>query len=291
MVVQHNMTAMNANRQLGITTSAQAKSSEKLSSGYRINRAGDDAAGLTISEKMRSQIRGLNKASDNAQDGVSLIQVAEGALSETHSILQRMNELATQAANDTNTTADRNAIQSEINQLTSEIDRIQSTTQFNTMNLIDGSYTAKNLQVGSLSGQAILVSIKNMNATSLFGGTNAAVSSVSDVNTENLKSYNNKLTVSSFDTAGSAMKSIQSAIALVSNQRSNLGAVQNRLEHTIANLDNISENTQSAESRIRDTDMAEEMVNYSKNNILAQAGQSMLAQANQSTQGVLSLLQ
>ncbi len=291
MVVQHNMTAMNANRQLGITTSAQAKSSEKLSSGYRINRAGDDAAGLTISEKMRSQIRGLNKASDNAQDGVSLIQVAEGALSETHSILQRMNELATQAANDTNTTADRNAIQSEINQLTSEIDRIQSTTQFNTMNLIDGSYTAKNLQVGSLSGQAILVSIENMNATSLFGGTNAAVSSVSDVNTENLKSYNTKLTVSSFDTAGSAMKSIQSAIALVSNQRSNLGAVQNRLEHTIANLDNISENTQSAESRIRDTDMAEEMVNYSKNNILAQAGQSMLAQANQSTQGVLSLLQ
>ena len=291
MVVQHNMTAMNANRQLGITTSAQAKSSEKLSSGYRINRAGDDAAGLTISEKMRSQIRGLNKASDNAQDGVSLIQVAEGALSETHSILQRMNELATQAANDTNTTADRNAIQSEINQLTSEIDRIQSTTQFNTMNLIDGSYTGKNLQVGSLSGQAILISIENMNATSLFGGTNGAVSSVADVNTTNLKSYNTKLTVSSFDTAGSAMKSIQSAIALVSNQRSNLGAVQNRLEHTIANLNNISENTQSAESRIRDTDMAEEMVNYSKNNILAQAGQSMLAQANQSTQGVLSLLQ
>ena len=291
MVVQHNMTAMNANRQLGITTSAQAQSSEKLSSGYRINRAGDDAAGLTISEKMRSQIRGLNKASDNAQDGVSLIQVAEGALSETHSILQRMNELATQAANDTNTTADRNAIQSEINQLTSEIDRIQSTTQFNTMNLIDGSYTGKNLQVGSLSGQAILISIENMNATSLFGGTNGAVSSVADVNTTNLKSYNTKLTVSSFDTAGSAMKSIQSAIALVSNQRSNLGAVQNRLEHTIANLDNISENTQSAESRIRDTDMAEEMVNYSKNNILAQAGQSMLAQANQSTQGVLSLLQ
>ena len=291
MVVRHNMTAMNANRQLGITTSAQAKSSEKLSSGYKINRAGDDAAGLTISEKMRSQIRGLNKASDNAQDGVSLIQVAEGALSETHSILQRMNELATQAANDTNTTADRNAIQSEINQLTSEIDRIQSTTQFNTMNLIDGSYTAKNLQVGSLSGQAILVSIENMNATSLFGGSNSAVSSVSDVNTSNLGSYNNKLSVSSFDNAGSAMKSIQSAIALVSNQRSNLGAVQNRLEHTIANLDNISENTQSAESRIRDTDMAEEMVNYSKNNILAQAGQSMLAQANQSTQGVLSLLQ
>lgn len=291
MVVQHNMTAANANRMLGVTTSAQAKSSEKLSSGYKINRAGDDAAGLTISEKMRSQVRGLNKASDNAQDGVSLIQVAEGALNETHSILQRMNELATQAANDTNTTADRNAIQSEINQLTSEIDRIQSTTQFNTMNLIDGSFTGKNLQVGSLSGQSIIISIKNMNSTSIFGGANASVASVADVNTNNMSSYNSNLSVSSFSNAGSAMKAIQSAIALVSNQRSELGAVQNRLEHTISNLDNISENTQSAESRIRDTDMAEEMVNYSKNNILAQAGQSMLAQANQSTQGVLSLLQ
>ena len=291
MVVQHNMTAANANRMLGITTGQQAKSSEKLSSGYRINRAGDDAAGLTISEKMRSQIRGLNKASSNAQDGVSLIQVAEGALNETHSILQRMNELATQAANDTNTTADRNAIQSEINQLTSEIDRIQSTTQFNTMNLIDGSFTGKNLQVGSLSGQKIEISIANMNSTSLFGGSNASVTAVSDVNTVNLKSYNSSLTVSSFETAGSTMKAVQSAIALVSQQRSDLGAVQNRLEHTIANLDNIAENTQSAESRIRDTDMASEMVEFSKNNILAQAGQSMLAQANQSTQGVLSLLQ
>ena len=164
MVVQHNLTAMNANRQLGITTGLQAKSSEKLSSGYRINRAGDDAAGLTISEKMRSQIRGLNKASDNAQDGVSLIQVAEGALNETHSILQRMNELATQAANDTNTTADRGAIQAEINQLTSEINRISSTTQFNTQNLIDGNFKGKSLQVGALSGQAITISIKAMSA-------------------------------------------------------------------------------------------------------------------------------
>ena len=291
MVVQHNLTAMNANRQLGITTGQQAKSSEKLSSGYRINRAGDDAAGLTISEKMRSQVRGLNKASTNAQDGVSLIQVAEGALNETHSILQRMNELATQAANDTNTTADRNAIQSEINQLTSEIDRIQSTTQFNTMNLIDGSFTGKNLQVGSLSGQKIEISIANMNSTSLFNGKNAEVKAVTDVNTSTLSSYNSKLSVSTFKAAGDSMKAIQSAIAKVSQQRSDLGAVQNRLEHTIANLDNISENTQAAESRIRDTDMAEEMVEFSKNNILAQAGQSMLAQANQSTQGVLSLLQ
>ena len=262
MVVQHNLTAMNANRQLGITTNAQAKSSEKLSSGYKINRAGDDAAGLTISEKMRSQIRGLNKASDNAQDGVSLIQVAEGALNETHSILQRMNELATQAANDTNTTADRSAIQSEINQLTSEIDRISSTTQFNTQNLIDGKFTKKSLQVGSICGQAITISIASMNA----GGIGAS-----------------DLCVSDFTNAGAAMSNIQGAISVVSEQRSYLGALQNRLEHTIANLDNISENTQSAESRIRDTDMAEEMVNYSKNNILAQA--------NQSTQGVLSLLQ
>jgi flagellin len=291
MVVQHNMTAMNANRMLGITTSAQAKSSEKLSSGYKINRAGDDAAGLTISEKMRSQIRGLNKASDNAQDGVSLIQVAEGALSETHSILQRMNELATQAANDTNTTADRNAIQSEINQLTSEIDRIQSTTQFNTMNLIDGSYSGKNLQVGSLSGQSIVISISNMDAKSLFGASNTTSQLNAGDNKTATTATNSKLFVSSYASAGSAMESIQSAIGLVSSQRSYLGAVQNRLEHTIANLDNISENTQSAESRIRDTDMAEEMVAYSKNNILAQAGQSMLAQANQSTQGVLSLLQ
>ena len=270
MVVQHNLTAMNANRQLGITTGAQAKSSEKLSSGYKINRAGDDAAGLTISEKMRSQVRGLNKASDNAQDGVSLIQVAEGALNETHSILQRMNELATQASNDTNTTADRSAIQSEVDQLTSEINRISSTTQFNTQNLIDGTFTKKSLQVGSICGQAITINIGSMNAGAI------GVSG---------------LKMTSFANAGKAMSQIQGAISKVSEQRSYLGALQNRLEHTIANLDNISENTSSAESRIRDTDMADEMVNYSKNNILAQAGQSMLAQANQSTQGVLSLLQ
>ena len=270
MVVQHNLTAMNANRQLGITTGQQAKSSEKLSSGYKINRAADDAAGLSISEKMRSQIRGLNKASDNAQDGISLIQTAEGALNEAHSILQRMNELATQAANDTNTTADRNAVQDELAALTSEIDRIASTTQFNTQNLLDGNFTGKNLQVGALEGQKISLTIATMDAEAL------SIDSIK---------------VSTFTTAGSAMTQIQHAISSVSKQRSALGAVQNRLEHTVANLDNVSENTSSAESRIRDTDMAEEMVNYSKNNILAQAGQSMLAQANQSTQGVLSLLQ
>ena len=273
MVVQLNMTAANANRMLGITTSAQAKSSEKLSSGYKINRAGDDAAGLTISEKMRSQVRGLNKASDNAQDGVSLIQVAEGALNETHSILQRMNELATQAANDTNTSVDRDAIKAEIDQLTSEIDRIQSTTQFNSMNLLDGTFSSKalKLQVGAMSGQSISVSIAKMSASKL------------QLTAANMK-------VSSFSGAGTAMKTIQAAIKTVSDTRSKLGAIQNRLEHTINNLNTTSENTQAAESRIRDTDMASEMVEYSKNNILAQAGQSMLAQANQQTQGVLSLL-
>ena len=269
MVVQHNLQAANTNRQLGITTGAQAKSTEKLSSGYRINRAGDDAAGLAISEKMRAQVRGLDKASTNAQAGISAIQTAEGALNETHSILQRMNELATQAANDTNTSTDRNQIQLEMDQLVSEIDRIQSTTQFNTQNLLDGSFTSKNLQVGALSGQSITLNISNMNASSL------GVSGVS---------------VSSFSSAGTAMSNIQKAIDSVSTQRATLGAVQNRLEHTIANLDTTSENTSAAESRIRDTDMAKEMVSYSKNNILAQAGQSMLAQANQSNQGVLSLL-
>lgn len=268
-VVQHNLTAMNAKRQLGVTNNGQAKASEKLSSGYRINRAGDDAAGLAISEKMRSQIRGLNKAAANAQDGISAIQTAEGALNETHSILQRMNELATQAANDTNTSTDRGQIQKEMDQLVSEIDRIRETTQFNTMNLLDGSFTGKSLQVGALQGQSISISISNMSASAL---------SVSG------------LSVSSNSAAGSAMSKIQSAIDSVSGQRANLGALQNRLEHTIANLDTTSENTSAAESRIRDADMAATMVEFSKNNILAQAGQSMLSQANQATQGVLAIL-
>lgn len=270
MVVQHNMTSLNANRQLGITVNNQAKATEKLSSGYKVNRAGDDAAGLTISEKMRSQIRGLNKASTNAEDGISAIQTAEGALNEAHEILQRMNELATQAANDTNTTSDRTAIQKEINALTSEINRISSTTQFNTMNLLDGTFTGKNLQVGALNGQTIAISIDAMDATSLGVGS---------------------LNVDSNTKAGTAMSAIQAAISTVSTQRSALGALQNRLEHTVKNLDTTAENTQAAESRIRDTDMADSMVEYSKNNILQQAGQSMLAQANSANQGVLSLLQ
>ena len=269
MVVQHNLSAMNTSRQLTGVQSALSKSTEKLSSGYRINRAGDDAAGLSISEKMRSQIRGLNRASDNAQDGISLIQVAEGALNETHSILQRMDELATQAANDTNTTTDRTAIQAEIDQLVEEIDRIQSTTQFNSMNLLDDTFKNKNLQVGALKDQKIAISIGKMDAATI--GVDA-------------------IDVSSFDEAGTAMEAIQAGIDKVSTQRSKLGALQNRLEHTINNLDTTAENTQAAESRIRDTDMADEMVKFSKNNILSQAGQSMLAQANQANQGVLSLL-
>ncbi|MDY3991289.1 MAG: flagellin [Lachnospiraceae bacterium] len=462
MVVQHNMQAANANRMLGLTVNSQQKSTEKLSSGYRINRAADDAAGLAISEKMRSQIRGLDRASTNAQDGISVVQTAEGALNEVHSMLQRMNELATQAANDTNTSQDRSQIQLEVDQLTSEIDRVSSTTQFNTMNLLDGNFTGKNLQVGSLSGQTIELNIGEMSAKGLgiadakrkataddkTGKQHGHVASVSgklkatdvtfdttaatgkitandikwtgdnpaaamtlkydpvnkswhDANDPTSTDVSSKITiaagyipkdgsatitvgttgavtgatnfqkggadfaitditgtigddvkdgiytydttdskwkdasgaeatlgisfatgksaangatitvtghkdeikvgddivtgknldVTTHDGAEAAMQSVQDAIDKVSTQRANLGAVQNRLEHTIANLDNVSENTQSAESRIRDTDMAKEMLAYSKNNILAQAGQSMLAQANQSNQGVLSLLQ
>lgn len=273
MVVQHNLTAMNANRQLAITAGSQAKSTEKLSSGFRINRAADDAAGLTISEKMRSQIRGLDQSSINAQDGISLIQTAEGALNETHSILQRMNELAVKASNDTNQSIDRTAIQKEITALGTEIDRIACTTQFNKKNLINGSVKSLNLQIGANQGQKINIAICAMNASNI-----------------GLGKAGSGLVMSSFAKAGSAITKIQSAINKVSSQRSGLGAIQNRLEHTIANLDVASENASAAESRIRDVDMAKEMVNYSKNNILAQAGQSMLAQANQSTQGVLSLL-
>jgi flagellin len=274
MVVQHNLSAMNANRQLGITGTQLQKSTEKLSSGYRINRAADDAAGLSISEKMRNQIRGLNKASDNAQDGISLVQTAEGALNEVHSMLQRMSELAVQAANGTNQTVDRESINDEIEQLKSEITRVGTTTQFNKMNILTGSFTGKELQVGANQNQVITVSIDKITASGI-GVSKVDLSSIS---------------VTTASKAQSAIFNIQKAITSLSKTRSKLGAIQNRLEYTVNNLDNISENTQSAESRIRDTDMADEMVAYSKNNILQSAGQSMLAQANQSTQGVLSLL-
>ena len=458
MVVQHNMQAANANRMLNVTTSAQSKSTEKLSSGYRINRAADDAAGLTISEKMRKQIRGLDQASTNAQDGVSSVQTAEGALTEVHSMLQRMNELATQAANGTNSKdSDRQAIQDEIDQLTTEIDRVSETTKFNETYLLKGEAGTKTINMkahdaglkGTLTdngdGTATFVmdSLKDGDSVSIGGKTYTIGSKKDDV-VAKITAAGQKFTVNGQeittvdtytdkdtdqkagkytvadakalvkdgatvklgtdeykvmtdndtngiddtdasviskdvayglalkellaanqigDTKGSArvadagakadgsfkittgqaevanslsfslhvgadadmtnkiqvnidamdsaslgikglnvkdasgnaatyaVDAISDAISKVSSQRSSLGAVQNRLEHTINNLDNVVENTTTAESRIRDTDMAEEMVNYSKNNILAQAGQSMLAQANQSNQGVLSLLQ
>ena len=447
MVVQHNMQAANANRMLNVTTSAQSKSTEKLSSGYRINRAADDAAGLTISEKMRKQIKGLDRASTNAEDGVSAVQTAEGALTEVHSMLQRMNELATQSANGTNSNTDRKAIQDEIDQLTTEIDRVSETTKFNETYLLKGDGAEKEHNVNAHDagldgvtltdkGDKVEVTLKTLNAgdkisiagknytigatpdeaKALYakakagekvtvGGTTYEIAAKTDaakgqitiaeldqkiakgttveygnkkvhvvdktagiddndssiitaakayeletaeivkassigtdtaatttagatadkftltkgkVNYNDALSFNlhvgadadmtNKITVNidSMNSAGLGVKGIKAdteqdatyaidaiadAISTVSSQRSSLGAVQNRLEHTINNLDNVVENTTSAESRIRDTDMAEEMVNYSKNNILAQAGQSMLAQANQSNQGVLSLLQ
>ena len=275
MVVQHNMQASISNRNLGISEDMTSKSTEKLSSGYRINRAGDDAAGLSISEKMRSQIRGLNQASTNAQNGISLIQTAEGALNEVHSILQRMDELSVQAANDTNVSADRTAIAKEMAQLTTEIDRIASTTQFNKQNLLNGSLSDCNLQVGANANQNIQFKIDNMCAKSI--GLTAL--SAGDLSVQ----------MASYTKATSYIAVVQKALENVSAQRSDLGAIQNRLEHTIANTDVAAENTQSAESLIRDVDMATEMVTYSKYNILQQAGQSMLAQANQATQGVLSL--
>ncbi|HKM35318.1 MAG TPA: flagellin [Lachnospiraceae bacterium] len=276
MVVQHNLTAMNSNRMLGVTTQTQAKSTERLSSGYKINRAADDAAGLAISEKMRKQIRGLSQASANAQDGISCVQTAEGAMAEVHDMLQRMNELAVKAANGTSTSADKGNIDDEIQQLKTEIDRVAQSTDFNTMKLLDGNFS-ETLQVGAENSteQQIAVTIDGLRASQV------------GKDSTNLST----LTCSTADGAKTGIDTIKAAITSLSKSRSYLGAMQNRLEHTISNLDNIVENTTSAESAIRDTDMATEMVKYSNNNILSQAGQAMLAQANQSNQGVLSLLQ
>ena len=277
MVVQHNLTAMNSNRMLGLTTKTQAKSTEKLSSGYKINRAADDAAGLAISEKMRRQIRGLTQASANAQDGISVVQTAEGALNEVHDMLQRMNELAVKAANGTNKEEDREYIQSEVDALIDEVDRVAQTTTFNEKSLLDGTLKNVELQVGAegTEGNQIKLTISAMSSTGLKINTlkGAGVSGADGT------------------AAKASISTIKAAIKTLNKQRSDLGAIQNRLEHTINNLDNVVENTTSAESAIRDTDMATEMVKYSNNNILAQAGQAMLAQSNQSNQGVLSLLQ
>ena len=391
MVVQHNLQAMNSNRMLGITTSSQSKVTEKLSSGYKINRAADDAAGLSISEKMRKQIRGLDQASANAQDGISSVQTAEGALGEVHDMLQRMNELAVQAANGTNSTSDRTAIQNEIKQLTTEIDRVAETTKFNETYLLKGDvkgstktitlkphdaglkgsmgevdmktnppsvkftvpelkesdtimiggkqYTIKTVENKDLDEitadkayELMTAELKKANeigaedatkvevdkddnvftiklgqhtvakplAFNLHVGADADMTNKISVNIETMNSaylgikdlnvVDNE-DVSPGAQATYAIDAIADAIQKVSDQRSALGAVQNRLEHTIKNLDNVVENTTAAESQIRDTDMASTMVEYTKNNILMQAGQSMLAQANQSTQGVMSLLQ
>ena len=270
MVVQHNLTAMNANRMLGITTNTQAKQTERLSSGYRINRAADDAAGLSISEKMRRQIRGLDQASTNAQDGVSLVQATEGALNEVTDMLQRMNELTVKAANGTYTTTQKQYIADEINQLISEIDRVATTTKFNDQKVLNGDLSTVTLQIGNENGETMSVSLQSTKASDLL---------LSDQD----------WTDTSASIAG-FIDTVKDALEGVASRRSALGAVQNRLEHTINNLDNIVENTTAAESRVRDTDMAKSMVTYSNNQILAQAGQAMLAQANTSTQGVLSLL-
>jgi len=270
MVVQHNMQAANANRMLGGNVKAVAKNTEKLSSGYKVNRAADDAAGLSISEKMRNQIRGINQAVKNAEDGQYLIQTAEGNMNEIHSILQRMGELSTKAANDVNQTVDRTAIQNEVDQLKSQIEDISRKAQFNGTYLLNGNMSSgKQLQVGANAGENMQIKISKITASSL--GVD-------------------QLKMSSHSAASSAMSAVTAAVKSVSSARSRLGAIQNRLDYNINNLENYSENLTSAESNIRDTDMASEMVNYSKNNILQQAAQSMLAQANQSNQGVLSLL-
>ncbi|MBU3190703.1 flagellin Hag [Clostridium bowmanii] len=313
MIINHNLAAMNANRNMNINSGAAGKSMQKLSSGLRINAAGDDAAGLAISEKMRGQIRGLDQASSNAQDGISMVQTAEGALNETTAILQRMRELAVQAGTDTNTTEDRGAIQKEVNALTSEINRIGNTTEFNTQKLINGNKTgtavttgvitdgAATLQIGANSNQQFTVDIGDMRSKSLkLSGTTAATggfaaagatgasNALSDLSASGVSEYALDVTTASLATV--AITTISTAITTVSSERAKLGAYTNRLEHTIANLGTTSENMTSAESRIRDVDMAKEMSTFSKNNILSQAAQAMLAQANQQPQQVLQLL-
>ncbi|ASS73937.1 flagellin [Tumebacillus algifaecis] len=280
MRIQNNLSALFAQNKLSSNNTNLSKSLEKLSSGYRINRAGDDAAGLAISEKMRGQISGLNMAVKNSQDGISLIQTAEGALNETHSILQRMRELSVQSVNDTNTKSDREKITDELLQLRSEIDRIASTTEFNGQKLLNGSFAAKTFQIGANQGQTISLTIGNTNAATLAPSITAAT-----IGSMAAGSGGNQVTASS-----NMITAVDNAIESVNKERSKLGAVQNRLEHTINNLQAAAENLTAAESRIRDVDMASEMVKFTKNQILTQAGTSMLAQANQAPQGVLSLL-
>lgn len=278
MRINHNIAALNTHRQLGMNNGAAAKNLEKLSSGLQINRAGDDAAGLAISEKMRNQIRGMEQASTNAQDGISLIQTAEGALNETHAMLQRMAELYTKAGNEVLTTTDNAKIQAELTELTSQIDNIAKQTKFNTKELLTSGAGTIDLQVGANAGEIISLKLTDNTAKALgiVAGASGlvALTGGSGANA----------------TATANLAKVQVAINKVSENRSNLGAVQNRLEHTINNLGASAENLTAAESRIRDVDMAKEMMSFTKNNILTQAAQAMLAQANQQPQGVLQLL-
>ena len=287
MRINHNIAALNTHRALTGNNSAAGKSIEKLSSGLRINRAGDDAAGLAISEKMRNQIKGLDMASKNSQDAISLIQTAEGALNETHSILNRMRELTVQSANDTNTDEDRASLQKEMDQLAKEINRISNTTQFNKKDVLKGDFatTGLDFQVGANQQQIITLTIGNMSAASL-GVVGGAGTDATETAT-GLDISSSTLTAGNFD---AVISKLDAAIKTVSDERAKLGAYQNRLEHTINNLGTAAENLTAAESRIRDVDMAKEMMEFTKNNILTQASQSMLAQANQQPQGVLSLL-
>ena len=289
MIINHNISALNTYRQLSINNTATAKNLEKLSSGFRINRAGDDAAGLAISEKMRGQIRGLNMASKNAQDGISLIQTAEGALNEVHAILQRMRELAVQSANDTMTDDDRKELQKELNQLIDEIDRIATDTEFNTKPLLDGSFNGK-FHIGANSGQNITLQISDMRTTAIGEDTDSDGNVDNSLNSLQDTGLSGSGGIQTQSDADAAIDVIDGAIKMVSAERAKLGAYQNRLEHTINNLGTAAENLTAAESRIRDVDMAKEMMEFTKNSILAQAATAMLAQANQVPQGVLQLL-
>lgn len=306
MRIQHNISALNTHRNLTFNNAQASKNLEKLSSGYKVNRAGDDAAGLAISEKMRGQIRGLDMATKNAQDSISLIQTAEGGLNETHAILQRMRELAVQSANDTNVSGDRKALQLEIDSLAKEITRIATDTEFNTQKLLNGSFGGKVGQgtsfditkatatggkvfhIGANSGQSISLSIGNMSATAL--GVNALADGSTTAVAGTGSAVGAGVSIRTQSSADNAITVIDRALNRVSQTRASLGAVQNRLEYTTNNLGTTSENLTAAESRIRDTDMAKEMMSFTKNNILMQAAQSMLAQANQQPQGVLQLL-
>jgi flagellin len=296
MIINHNISALNSYRNLSDVNSRITKSMEKLSSGMRINRAGDDAAGLAISEKMRGQIKGLNMATKNSQDSISLIQTAEGALNETHAILQRMRELAVQAANDTNTFSDRLQIQKELNRLRQEVDRISGTTEFNTKKLLNGEFQDYGLkfQVGANEGQTVELTFGNMSAEALGIAAIKEETGVDEKGNETKSTYvspDEAVPVLSSLQAEEAITVINDAIESVSAERAKYGAMQNRLEHTIKNLSVASENLQAAESRIRDADMAKEMTVLSKDQIIAQSGNAMLAQANAAPNNILTLIQ